>query len=254
MNKMVQKVMLEAGNLLRERYFCTQDAQEKQRWELVTETDIEIERLLVDQLAQAFKGDGFMGEECGTQSGETGRTWIIDPIDGTTNFVMGKPYFSISLALEEAGEITEGYVYNPISNEFYYSTQASGKSFLNEKDISVSQTSEIEKALIAFGFSAKMQAIQKYYQDWPMLFDSCRKGVGWIAPALTLCNVARGRIDAFVDFGASVYGQSAASLILKNAGGMLFNYDMTEYTYQLTGIVACAPAMVDIIKESCKSR
>jgi fructose-1,6-bisphosphatase/inositol monophosphatase family enzyme len=250
MNRVVQKILSEAGDILKRRYFQSPDASEKKRWELVTETDVEIERLLVDWLAQVFKGDGFMGEECGVQYGSTGRTWIIDPIDGTTNFVMGKPYFSISLALEQAEEIIEGYVYNPVSNELYYSTKLLGRSFLNGQEISVSQTSEIEKALVAFGFSAKMPSIQKYYQDWQVLFESCRKGVGWVAPSPTLCNVARGRLDVFVDFGASMHGQAAASLILKNAGGMLFNYDMTEYTYQSTGIFACNSKLINVLKKT----
>lgn len=237
MNKIIQEILFEAGSVLKEKYFLTQNVYEKQRWELVTETDLKIERMLVDRLGKIFKDDGFMGEECGTQVGATGRVWIIDPIDGTTNFVMGKPYFSISLALEKDREIVEGYVYNPISDELYHSTSTSGKSFLNGNEITVSKTADIENALVAFGFSAKMSAIQKYYQGWQTLFESCRKGVGWIAPALTLCNVARGRVDAFIDFGASTYGQAAGSIILKNAGGMLFNYDMTEYSHQSTGAI-----------------
>jgi fructose-1,6-bisphosphatase/inositol monophosphatase family enzyme len=237
MDQIIQKIVFKAGAVLKERYFQTQSAREKQRWELVTETDIEIERMLVARLGQAFKGDGFMGEECATRSGDTGRVWIIDPIDGTTNFVMGKPYFSISLALEDNGRIVEGYVYNPVSDELYYSTDKLGKSFLNGNEIAVSETADIESSLIAFGFSAKMSAIQQYYQDWQMLFESCRKGVGWTAPALTLCNIARGRADAFIDFGASTYGQAAGSIILKNAGGALLNYDMTAYSHRSTGVI-----------------
>lgn len=243
MNETIQNIVLEAGDILKERYFQAQDAHEKQRWELVTETDLEIERLLVDRLGQAFKGDGFMGEECGTQSGDTGRVWVIDPIDGTTNFIMGKPYFAISLALEEAGEITEGYVYNPVSNELYYSTKVLGVSFLNGQKISVSRTSTIEKSLVAFGFSARMDTIGRYYNDWGHLFADCRKGVGWIAPALSLCNVARGRIDVFIDYGASMHGQAAASLILKNAGGILINGDMTVYSHRSSGVIGSTPGL-----------
>lgn len=248
MNETIQKILFEAGDILKARYFCFQNALEKERWELVTETDVEIERLLIDRLSGDFKGDSFIGEECGMHPGNSGRTWLIDPIDGTANFIMGKPYFAISLALEQNGQIVEGYVYNPISNEFYHSTKELGTSFLNGNQISVSSTSEINQALVAFGFSAKMAAIQQYYQDWKILFESCRKGVGWIAPALTLCNVARGRIDVFIDCGASMVGQAAASLILKNAGGVLLNYDMTEYSYQSKGIIGCNSAMVKILK------
>jgi fructose-1,6-bisphosphatase/inositol monophosphatase family enzyme len=249
MDPIIQKILFQAGTVLKERYFLTQNVYEKQRWELVTETDLEIERMLIDRLGQVFKGDGFMGEECGTQSGDTGRVWIIDPIDGTTNFVMGKPYFSISLALEEDGQIVEGYVYNPVSDELYCSTSTSGKTFLNGDEITVSQTADIENALIAFGFSAKMSAIQRYYQDWPTLFESCRKGVGWIAPALTLCNVARGRVDAFFDFGASTYGQAAGSIILKNAGGKLLNYDATEYSHHTVGVIGTNTGLSNIFSK-----
>lgn len=121
MNESIHKILLKAGDVSKERYFHAQNAQEKERWELVTETDIEIERLLVDDLSKAFKGDSFIGEECGTHAGNSGRTWLIDPIDGTTNFIMGKPYYAISLALEQNGQIIEGYVYNPVSNELYCS-------------------------------------------------------------------------------------------------------------------------------------
>ncbi|MHC4553500.1 MAG: inositol monophosphatase family protein [Planctomycetota bacterium] len=248
MNKVIYNVLNEAGDILKKKYLQGQSAHEKQRWELVTEADIQVEQLIKARLGEAFNGDGFLGEECGQQIGDSGRVWIIDPIDGTTNFVMGKPYFAISLALELAGEIMEGYVYNPVSNELYYSTKRLGVSFLNGEVISVSQTANVADSLVAFGFSAKMTAIQRYYQDWQVLFDSCRKGVGWIAPALTLCNVARGRIDVFVDFGASIHGHAAASLILKNAGGAVFNYDMTEYSYQSTGIIGCASSMTDSLK------
>lgn len=248
MNAAIYEILAEAGNVLKAAYHLPPSSHEKKRFDLVTETDIEIERFLVDRLKKAFKGDGFIGEECGIQTGDTGRIWIIDPIDGTTNFIMGKPYFAISIALEQAGQITEGYVYNPICDELYYSTKDLKRSFLNEEVISVSKTKQIEQSLVVFGFSAKIKAIEQYYQDWRVLFESCRKGVGWTAPALTLCNVARGRTDIFIDSGASMHGQAAAGFILTNAGGRLFNYDMSSYHHRSKGIIASNPKLADTLQ------
>lgn len=250
MNQSVNNLICEAGDMLREAYFQDTVSHEKQRWELVTEVDLMIERLLIRHLSELYKGDGFAGEECGEQAGTTGRRWIIDPIDGTSSFIMGQPYFSISLALEQDQQIIEGYVYNPISSEFYSSTQSQGQSFLNGQVISVSQTTAIESSLVAFGFSARMDQIERYYQDWNSLFTGCRKGVGWICPALSLCNVARGRIDAFIDYGASMHGQAAASLIVKNAGGVLFDAEMTPYSHQSVGIIGATEGLESDLRRS----
>jgi fructose-1,6-bisphosphatase/inositol monophosphatase family enzyme len=88
---------------------------------------------------------------------------------------------------------------------------------------------DIKDALVSFGFSANMKAINGYYEKWKYLFDNCKKGIPWICPALSICNVARGRIEAFIDKGCSFEGQAAASLILKNAGGKMINYDWSAY-------------------------
>lgn len=244
MDARIENLLREAGAILAGQFGRGVASAEKDRFDLVTSADRDIEALLAERLHVLFPSDGFLGEESGEVSGASGARWLADPLDGTTDFVMGKPYFSVSLAREEDGRITEGYVFNPVSNELYHSTRAEGVSCLNGKRIRVSETCELRRALVVFGFSARMDRIRRYYEDWGWIFDGCRKGVGWTTPALTLCNVARGRVDAFFDFGASPVGHAAASLILGNAGGVVRNYDLTEYDHRTTGVIGCTPGLL----------
>lgn len=120
----------------------------------------------------------------------------------------------------------------------YYSVKDKNKSFLNDEEIKVSETEDISDALIAFGFSVNYENITKYYNNWRYIFENCKKGMPLITPALTICNVARGRIECFIDFGCSMEGHAAAALILKNAGGQVFNYDFSDWDHKRKGIIA----------------
>ena len=247
MDEQIEKILREAGKTLADRFRQGNDVSEKERFHLVINSDRDVERFLVDRLRSLFPTDGFAGEEGGETPGDSGARWLVDPLDGTTDFVMGKPYFAVSLAREEQGQIVGGYVYNPISDELYSSTQDAGASYLNGKRISVSRTSDLREALVVFGFSARMERIRRYYEEWTWIFEGCRKGVGWTTPALTLCNVARGRIDVFIDFGAGSVGHAAASLILGNAGGVVRSYDLTEYNHRMEGVIGCTPGLLEEI-------
>lgn len=253
MDDAIREVLLEAGSLLKAHYFDPPTREEKARRELVTDTDREIERLLVERLRAIYPNDGFRGEELGRAPGQSGGTWIIDPIDGTSNYLMGKPYFAIAMARDEGGKITQAYVYNPVSGELYHATKGKKGAYLNGKRIAPAPTTDIRNALVAFGFSANMLAIQRYYDEWKAVFDQCAKGVGWITPAVTLCNVARGRLDAYIDFGASPAGQASGAFILQKAGGLTMDYDSFDhYDHRTKGIVACGPGMLEALKKARK--
>lgn len=247
MNTHLENILQEAGAILADRFRKGGHVSEKARFDLVTDTDREVEALIARRLQSLFPGDGILAEEGGEIPGHTGARWFVDPLDGTTDFVMGKPYFAVSIAKEELGQIVEAYVYNPISDELYASTKAAGASYLNGKPISVSQTAVLREALVVFGFSARMDSIRRYYEEWTWVFEGCRKAVGWTTPALTLCNIARGRIDAFFDFGASSVGHAAASLILRNAGGTVLGYDLAQYDHRRKGVIGCSPGLIAVI-------
>lgn len=249
----VRELLLEAGGLLKARYFDPPLCDLNARRDLVTETDREIGRLIVERLLKLYPADGVRGEDLDRAQGHSGGAWIIDPIDGTANYLMGKPYFAISMAREHNGQITEAYVYNPVSGELYHAEKAKKGAFLNGQRISPSPTTDIRDALVAFGFSANMMAIQRYYDEWKPVFDQCAKGVGWITPAVTLCNVARGRLDAYIDFGASPAGQSSGAFILQKAGGIAVDYgDFEHFDHRTKGIVACNPGLIEALKKSRK--
>lgn len=219
---MIRDLLFEAAYVLRKEYYELISSSSKEKYDLLTESDIKIEDILIKGLKSKYPSYSIFSEEKGEINCSGEKRWIIDPIDGTANFVFGVPYFSISLSLENNSNIIEGHVYNPLSEEYYFSSVEDGKSYLNGEVIKVSSTNNIEDSLIAFGFSANYAYINDYYKRWKHLFENSKKAMPLISPALTLCNIARGRIDAYLDFGCSMEGQSAGALILKNAGGSVF--------------------------------
>lgn len=236
----IREIILSAGGVLKKRYFESFSCAEKEKYDLVSEVDLEIEQMLISDLKSIDSTISFYSEECGEIGNQQGTRWIIDPIDGTANFIFGVPYFNISVCLEKNDQIVEAYVYNPITDEMYYSTEEKKASFLNDKPIHVSETSEIRNSFIVFGFSANLRNINRYYQEWPLLFTDCKKGMGLLSPALNICNVARGRIDCFIDFGSNMEGHAGAALILENAGGSICNYDFSEWSHKTKGCIAAS--------------
>jgi len=241
--KAVRTILREAGGLLRTRFRHSVHYEAKARYDLVSDVDREVEALMLARLGEIDPDAAVHSEEVGAV-GRPGRSrWILDPLDGTANFIFGVPYFSISLGLEQRGRIVAGYVYSPIADELYHTSGIDGEACLNGQPIAVSKTQSLDEALVVFGFSAQMDRIQRYRDDWPDLFERCRKGLGLLAPSLNICNVARGRIDGFIDHGSSMEGHAAAALILANAGGVVRNYDRSEWDHRSQGIVAVNAAL-----------
>jgi len=183
---MISALLYHAGEILKKDFYESGSSTSKERFDLVTASDINIEDVLIRSLKAQYPDYSIFSEERGEIDNKSEKKWIIDPIDGTADFVFGVPYFSMSLSLEVNGEITEGHVYNPISNEYYFSSTETGKAFLNGEAIKVSGTCAVEESLIAFGFSANYPYISDYYKRWRHLFDNCKKGMPLISPALTL--------------------------------------------------------------------
>lgn len=244
----IEKVIIEAGGILKEEYGHSLKFSRKGKSGLLSEVDVEIERIIVGQLCVLFPGDGIYSEEAGETKGNTGRRWILDPMDGTTNFIFGIPHFCISLCLERDGKIVEAHVYNPIPGEYYMTKAGERKSFLNGNEIHVSETDRVENALVVFGFSADHENISAYHRDWGKLFDGCGKGLGMLSPALNICNVARGRIDCFLDLGSSMEGHAGAALILKRAGGSVSNYDSTSWDFEKSGVIASNAHLMPVLR------
>lgn len=233
----VKELIINYGEYLKELYLTDIEVLEKERGHITTVIDRELELNIKNKLKNDFPKIGFYGEETGGNK-DNNKRWIVDSIDGTANFIFGIPYFCISIALEEKDEIILGLVYNPLTKELFEAYKDDDNAYLNGKVIKVSKVNNVKDSKVVFGFSANYKNISKYYGEWKYLFENCKKGMGMLSPALNICNVAKGRIEVFIDFGCSMEGQAAASLILKKSGGNILNYDKTPWNHEKMGIIA----------------
>ena len=184
----------------------------------VTWLDRQIESKIVQFIKENRKQDGILGEEGATKSGTSGIRWIIDPIDGTSNFVYGIPFFSVSIAVEDKGDIIAGVVADMSSNEIFDAVKDYG-SRCNNEIIQVNRNNSLQSAVVATGFSYKPErreiqgSMLRYIL--PRIGDIRRFG----SAALDLCWLAAGRVDAFYEEGLNLWDYAAGSLIASEAGG-----------------------------------
>lgn len=218
-------VALRAGELakLRRSQGVSVAASKSSSVDIVTEADRETEALIRDALAAARPDDGFYGEESGAEKGSSGLTWIVDPIDGTVNFLYGIPHYAVSIAVVE-GEpdpltwtALAGCVVNPASGEVFTAT-AGGGAFLGEQPIHVAESVELSQALVATGFAyaAAMRGQQgKLVAELlPLVRDIRRLGTA----SLDLSFVACGRLNAYFERTLSPWDHAAGALIASEAG------------------------------------
>lgn len=226
------------------------DVSIKQASDFVTRVDKESEQIIINAIKKKFPHHHFLAEES-VKDIETGEyRWIIDPLDGTTNFIHGYPVFSVSIALEYKEEIILGIIYDPLRDEIFTSEKGKG-SFLNEQPVHVSAISSLENSLITTGFPFR----KKYVIDnYLLLFKSIFNKVSDIrragSAALDLAHLACGRCDAFFEIGLSAWDVAAGSIIIKEAGGIVTDFSGGSDYLSTGNIVAGNPALHgDILKE-----
>lgn len=191
--------------------------------DLVSRVDKRSEAIIVKKLKHIFPEAGFIAEE-NSISELKEYNWIIDPLDGTTNFVHGIPCYAISIGLEFKGEVILGVVYEINRNECFYATIKNG-SFLNGKKISVSKRKKLSESLIATGFPISNFKRLNSYLSALKYFIQKTHGVRRIGSAATdLCYLACGRVDAFFEYNLNCWDVSAGALIVKEAGGIVTDF------------------------------
>lgn len=214
-----------AGEYIREerKSFHASKAETKGLNDLVSHIDQESERILVNGLKLLLPGSGFLVEE-NTVSEKGEYNWIVDPLDGTTNFVHGIPCYSVSIGLEHKGEIILGVVYE-VNRAECFSASLSGGAFLNGKPIQVSEQKSLAESLIATGFPIfNFTHLDKYLLVLKELMQKTR-GVRRIGSAASdLCYLACGRVDAFFEYNLNPWDVAAGGLIVKEAGGMVQDF------------------------------
>ena len=235
--------------ILEERKKFSNNFEAKGKQNFVTHVDTASEQRLVEGLSRLLPGSGFIAEE-GTagNSGEEYR-WIIDPIDGTTNFIHGLPPFAISIALARADKIILGVVYELGLKEMFYAWEGS-EAFLNGREIRVTQTDSVASSLIATGFPYTYFERLDPFMDSVRYFMENSHGLRRLGSAATdLVYVACGRFEAFYEYGLNPWDVAAGTFIIQQAGGLACDFEGgTDWLYSGT-IIASNSAMHDEFKQ-----
>jgi myo-inositol-1(or 4)-monophosphatase len=188
---------------------------------LVTEMDARAEALIVDRLLAAFPDDAVLAEERGAQPGRSGRRWIIDPLDGTTNYAHGLPLYCVSIALETDGRVELGVAYDPSHDELYVAERGGG-AFCNDARLAVSSAATLEASLLATGFPYDVRTNPDNNVKEYGAFSMRAQGVRRLGSAvLYLAWVAAGRFDGYWELRLGAWDVAAAGLMVEEAGGHL---------------------------------
>jgi myo-inositol-1(or 4)-monophosphatase len=201
----------------------------------VTEVDQAAEQAIIDVLLEAYPAHGILAEESGRSRGNKSSeyVWIIDPLDGTTNFVHGFPVYAVSIALAHRGVVQQAVVYDPTRNDLFYASRGRG-AFLNDRRLRVSKRTRLADALVGTGFPFRRgDNFKRYVKIMEEVMQACaglrRPG----AAALDLCYVAAGWYDGFFETGLNPWDVAAGSLMITEAGGLVGNFTgEADYLYQ----------------------
>ena len=215
--------------------------QSKSPNDFVTEVDRAAEQAIIEVLRDAFPGHGILAEESGESGPESEFTWIIDPLDGTTNFIHGLPQYAVSIAQTKNGVLEHAVVYDPNTNEMFTASRGAG-AFLNDRRIRVSRRTRLNEALIGTGFPfRRFDHVDAYLA---MFKELTQKTAGIRRPgaaSLDLAYVAAGRFDGFWEMGLSPWDMAAGVLLIQEAGGLVSDLS-GEANYLTTGnLVAGTP-------------
>lgn len=199
----------------------------KQTNDFVTEIDVAAENAIIDTLLTAYPDHGIWAEESGRRDGQFGGAdyiWIIDPLDGTTNFIHGLPVYCVSIALMVKGKLDQAVIYDPSRNDLFYASKGRG-AYLNERRIRVAKRTELSECLISTGFPFRAgDAFNNYLQILGEVMPRCAGVRRPGSAALDLAYVAAGYTDAYFETGLSPWDCAAGALLVTEAGGLVGNF------------------------------
>ena len=224
---------------------------EKQHNDFVSEIDQQAEREIIEEIHKAYPSHGILAEESGITPGDE-YVWIIDPLDGTTNFLHGFPHFAISIAIQYRGRVEHGIIYDPMRQEFFTASRGAGAR-VNERRLRVTEKKSLEGTLLGTGFPFKQQQVLGPYLETFKAISLHAAGIRRAGSAtLDLAYVAAGRLDGFWEIGLSPWDLAAGTLMIKEAGGLVGDFNGGENFMQTGNIVAGNPkifkALLQIIQ------
>jgi myo-inositol-1(or 4)-monophosphatase len=237
----------DAGHVFNRMFGRVNQIVNKGDIDLVTEADLEAEQSILKIICGHFPRDNVLSEETGLHGEISDRTWLVDPLDGTTNFAHGFPFFAVSIALEIEKEIVLGIVYNPYMEEYFQAAKGMG-AYLNNKPIQVSKTQTLKESLLATGFPydihEKSETVMDLFKKILVRAQGVRRPG---SAAIDMCYVAAGRFDGFWESDLKPWDTAAGTIIVKEAGGKLSTYEGNPYDPYKKSIVAANPFIHDAV-------
>ncbi len=243
-----------AGNVIIRQIDYVQDmsVSEKSRNDFVTDVDRKAEAVIIDTILKAYPDHAILAEESGSR-GENEYQWIIDPLDGTTNFLHGFPQFAVSIALQHKGVLNQAVVYDPLRQELFTASRGAGAQ-LNDRRIRVSKRRHLNGALLGTGFPFRENArIEQYIETFRILFPVTAGVRRAGAAALDLAYVACGRLDGFWEFGLQPWDIAAGALLIEEAGGIVSSMEGKQNYLDSGDIIAGNPSLLEELSKQIKT-
>ena len=248
------KAARNAGNVII-RHIDKRDqltVSEKAHNDFVSEVDRLAEQEIINIISRTYPDHAILAEEGGEQQGDGEHQWIIDPLDGTTNFLHGFPQFAVSIALRSRGRLEHAVIYDPISQELYTASRGSGAT-LNDRRIRVSNARGLEGALLGTGFPFKQpQHLDCYLQTFKALHPQAAGIRRAGSAALDLAYVAAGRLDGFWEIGLKPWDMAAGILLIQEAGGLVGDFAGGHDFMETGNIIAGNPRMFKAIAQTIR--
>lgn len=234
----------QAGQFLKKEFFKWQPENLKYKIhnERVTWCDKQAETIIFKLIKKKFPDYAILSEESGKQNKPSDYTWIIDPLDGTTNFTMHHSMFAVAIALLYKNEVVVGVIYNPILDEMYYASQGNG-AFKNNKAIKLSDTKKLKKSIITYCHGSGSANTKKAYKVYERFHDLCHHCRHFGVTSLELAMVANGGTEAHLVSGSKLWDVAAGILIIREAGGLVTDWQSKDWNVKSNSILAANKKM-----------
>lgn len=225
----------------------------KARNDFVSEVDQQAENLIIEELLKAYPGHGILAEERGEIGGQDEYRWIVDPLDGTTNFLHGFPHYAVSIACEHKGRLIHGVIYDPYKQELFAASRGDGAT-LNNRRIRVASRKTAESALLATGFPFRNpEQLDDFMKTFAAFFNKATDIRRAGSAALDLAYVAAGRLDGYWEAGLGAWDIAAGALIVREAGGLVTDFK-GDSNFLTTGeVVAGNPRIIGDLLRTLES-
>jgi myo-inositol-1(or 4)-monophosphatase len=245
-----------AGSIMNRASLGGLEVRAKRANDFVTQVDRAAEDAIIEIVRKAYPEHGFLAEESGETRGSSKAgaeyVWVIDPLDGTTNFIHGFPQYCVSIGVQHRGALTHAVVYDPLKNELFTASQGRG-AYLNDRRMRVSKCTRLEEALVGTGFPFKELSRLDLYTKQLIGIMKNSSGVRRAgAAALDLAYVACGRLDAFWEMGLSAWDMAAGALLVQESGGLVGDLEGGQAFLQSGDIAAGTPKVFPALLEALR--